>query len=84
MAAHFVDLRGHQQGRGVSGLGRVRGIPLCFRFGHLPLQAIGQLQDTAVQCRIVERMFGNARLVEMGRDAVDHREQGQFGLLFAQ
>ena len=29
-------------------------------------------------------MFGNARLVEMGRDAVDHREQGQFGLLFVQ
>ena len=53
-------------------------------FGHVLLQAIGQLQDTAVQCRIVERMFGNARLVEMGRDAVDHREQGQFGLLFAQ
>ena len=29
-------------------------------------------------------MGGNARLVEMGRDAVDHREQGQFGLLFVQ
>ena len=29
-------------------------------------------------------MFSNARLVEMGRDAVNHREQGQFGLLFVQ
>ena len=84
MAAHFVDLRGHQQGRGVSGLGRVRGIPLCFRCGHFPLQALGQKLDAAVQRRIVERMGGNARLVEMGRDAVDHREQGQFGLLFVQ
>ena len=86
MAAHFVDLRGHQQGGGISGPdgSGVRGIMRCPGFGHVPLQAIGQLQDTAVQCRIVERMLCNARLVEMGRDAVDHREQGQFGLLFVQ